>query len=59
MPLPPTHEQAAIAAVLCDIDRYIAALERHRGKTRGLKQAMMQELLSGRTRLVEPEPAHA
>ena len=29
-----------------------AALERRRDKTRALKQAMMQELLTGRTRLV-------
>ena len=31
------------------------ALEARRDKTRDLKQAMMQELLAGRTRLVEPE----
>ena len=30
----------------------LAALERHREKTRALKQAMMQELLTGKTRLV-------
>lgn len=54
-PEPP--EQTAIAAVLSDMDAEIAALEARRAKTRDLKQAMMQELLTGRTRLVEPERA--
>lgn len=44
-------EQTAIAAVLSDMDAEIAALEQRREKTRALKQAMMQELLTGRTRL--------
>ena len=52
-------EQTAIAAVLSDMDTELAALEARRDKTRALKQAMMQELLTGRTRLVKPEPAHA
>lgn len=47
-------EQAAIAAVLSDMDAELAALEARRDKTRALKQAMMQELLTGRTRLVPP-----
>ena len=50
-PLDPA-EQTAIAAVLSDMDAEIAALERRRAKTGDLKQAMMQELLTGRTRLV-------
>jgi len=51
--LPPTKdEQAAIAAVLSDMDAELSALEARRDKTRALKQAMMQELLTGRTRLV-------
>jgi type I restriction enzyme S subunit len=50
--LPPAPEQAAIAAVLSDMDAELAALEARRDKTRDLKQAMMQELLTGRTRLV-------
>jgi type I restriction enzyme, S subunit len=50
--LPPLDEQTAIAAVLTDIDAEIAALEQRRRKTQDLKQAMMQELLTGRTRLV-------
>ena len=45
-------EQTAIAAVLSDMDAEIAALKARRDKTRALKQAMMQELLTGRTRLV-------
>lgn len=52
MPLPDVTEQAAIAAVLSDMDAELSALERRRAKTRALKQAMMQELLTGRTRLV-------
>lgn len=50
--MPPLAEQCAIAAVLSDIDAEIAALEKRRDKTRSLKQGMMQELLTGRTRLV-------
>ena len=49
---PPPLEQTAIAAVLSDMDAELAALEARRHKTRALKQAMMQELLTGRTRLV-------
>jgi type I restriction enzyme S subunit len=45
-------EQAAIATVLSDMDAEIAALEARLAKTRALKQGMMQELLTGRTRLV-------
>ena len=56
--VPPTAEQAAIANVLCDMDAEIVALENRRAKTQDLKEAMMQELLTGKTRLVEPEPAH-
>lgn len=52
LPVPSKAEQSAIAAVLSDIDAEIATLEQRRDKTRALKQAMMQELLTGRTRLV-------
>jgi len=45
-------EQTAIAAVLSDMDADIAALEARRDKTRAIKQGMMQELLTGRIRLV-------
>jgi type I restriction enzyme S subunit len=52
MRLPLIPEQVAIAAVLSDMDAETSALEARRDKTRGLKQAMMQELLTGKTRLV-------
>ena len=52
LPLPDLAEQTAIAAILSDMDAEIAALEAHRDKTRALKQGMMQELLTGRIRLV-------
>ena len=44
--------QTAIAEVLLDMDAELAALEQRRDKIRALKQGMMQELLTGRTRLV-------
>ena len=50
--LPAQREQTAIAEVLSDMDAELAALEQRRDKTRALKQGMMQELLTGRTRLV-------
>lgn len=46
------QEQTAIANVLSDIDSEISALEARRDKTRALKQGMMQELLTGKTRLI-------
>jgi len=52
LPVPPLSEQAAIAAALSDMDTEILALEARRDKTRALKQAMMQELLTGRIRLI-------
>lgn len=45
-------EQEAVADVLSDMDAELAALEARHEKTRLLKQGMMQELLTGRTRLV-------
>lgn len=50
--IPPLPEQTAIATVLSDMDAELAALEQRLAKTRALKQGMMQELLTGRTRLV-------
>jgi type I restriction enzyme S subunit len=50
--LPAKAEQTAIAEVLTEMDLELAALEQRREKTRALKQAMMQELLTGRTRLI-------
>ena len=51
--LPPTiQEQTAIATILSDVDEEIAALEAKLSKARQLKQGMMQELLTGKVRLV-------
>ena len=44
-------EQKAIAAVLSDMDAEIAALEADRAKYERIKSGMMQELLTGKTRL--------
>ena len=50
--VPPTlAEQKAIATVLSDMDAEIAALEADRAKYERIKSGMMQELLTGRTRL--------
>lgn len=49
---PTKAEQQAIATVLSDMDAEIVALEQRRDKTRALKQGMMQELLTGKTRLL-------
>jgi type I restriction enzyme S subunit len=48
----PLSEQTAIAAVLSDMDAEIAALEAKLAKARQVKQGMMQELLTGKTRLI-------
>ncbi|MBH0179728.1 MAG: hypothetical protein HP491_18160 [Nitrospira sp.] len=50
--VPRLPEQTAIAAILSDMDAEIAALEAKLAKARQLKQGMMQELLTGRIRLV-------
>lgn len=50
--LPPVDEQRAIGAVMRDADAEIAALGRRLVSARNIKQGMMQELLTGRTRLV-------
>jgi type I restriction enzyme S subunit len=53
VPVPPTRaEQECIVAVLNDMDADLAALEGKLGKACHLKQGMMQQLLSGRTRLI-------
>jgi type I restriction enzyme S subunit len=54
IPIPDINEQIAISTILSDMDAEIAALEQKRDKTRALKQGMMQELLTGKTRLVTP-----
>jgi len=49
---PKRDEQLAIATILTDMDAEISALEARRNKTQAIKQGMMQDLLSGRTRLI-------
>jgi type I restriction enzyme, S subunit len=53
--LPSLPEQKAIAQILSDMDAEIAALEKKRDKYKAVKQGMMQELLTGKTRLIEKE----
>ena len=45
-------EQTAIANILSDIDNEISALETKKAKYESIKKGMMQELLTGRIRLV-------
>jgi type I restriction enzyme S subunit len=52
LPLPKFEEQTAIATILSDMDAELAALEAKLDKARQIKQGMMQELLTGRIRLV-------
>lgn len=53
IPLPEnTEEQAAIAAILSDMDKEIQILQQRLDKTRQIKQGMMQELLTGKIRLI-------
>ena len=51
LPLPPLIEQRAIAEVLSDVDGLIQALDALIAKKRAIKQATMQQLLTGKTRL--------
>ncbi|MEH2429014.1 MAG: restriction endonuclease subunit S [Nostoc sp.] len=53
LPIPAVKvEQASIATVLSDMDTEIAGLEQKRDKYKAIKQGMMQELLTGKTRLI-------
>lgn len=52
---PCKNEQTAITTILSDMDSEIQALKKRLNKTRQIKQGMMQELLTGKTRLVQPE----
>ena len=51
IPCPPLPEQRAIAEALSDVDGFVRALEKVIDKKRAIKQAAMQQLLNGRTRL--------
>lgn len=57
LPSPDYEEQVNIVSVLSDMDAEIAAMEQRRDKTHAIKQGMMQQLLTGRVRLVRPEQA--
>jgi type I restriction enzyme, S subunit len=52
IPLGSIDEQTAIATILSEMDAELTTLETRRDKTHALKQGMMQELLTGRIRLV-------
>ena len=52
LPIPSVPEQTAIATILSNMDTEIAALETRLAKTRSLKQGMMNNLLTGKVRLV-------
>lgn len=52
LPFPGPEEQAAIAEILFDMDTELATLETEAGKARTIKQGMMQNLLTGKVRLV-------
>jgi type I restriction enzyme S subunit len=51
MPVPPQAEQRLISQVLCDLDALVAQLDGLIAKKRNIKQAAMQELLTGKLRL--------
>lgn len=55
--MPPRDEQDAIVRVVRDLDDQIACLDRRLRKARRIKQGMMQELLTGRIRLLVEEAA--
>ena len=52
LPLPPVEEQEAIASILSDMDTEIDVLEEKLAKVKNFKKGMMQELLTGRIRLI-------
>lgn len=52
LPIPPLSEQNAIATILSDMDAELSTLESKLSKARQIKQGMMQELLTGRVRLI-------
>ncbi|MEZ9822727.1 restriction endonuclease subunit S [Shewanella sp. 10N.286.45.A1] len=52
---PAEEEQNAIATILSDMDEDIQALNQRLSKIRQIKQGMMQELLTGKTRLIQGE----
>ena len=59
LPIPEYDEQFAVISILSDMDAEISALEQRRNKAKDIKQAMMQDLLTGKTRLVMLEGSNA
>lgn len=57
VPLPSAEEQTSIAGVLSDLNDELQALHARLAKALDIKQGMMQQLLTGRTRLPVPETA--
>ena len=53
--VPPVEEQVAIVMILSNMEAEISALQRRRDKMLAIKQGMMQQLLTGRVRLVKPK----
>ena len=51
LPIPPESEQCAAAEALSDVDKLLGSLEKLIAKKRAIKQAAMQQLLTGKTRL--------
>lgn len=51
---PSYEEQTAIATILSDMDAEIQALDQRLSKTHQIKQGVMQELLTGKIRLIKP-----
>lgn len=51
--IPNLEEQNVIATILSDMDAEIAVQERRRDKIRAIKKGVMQQLLTGRIRLVK------
>ncbi|MFM2408780.1 MAG: hypothetical protein RL358_1522 [Pseudomonadota bacterium] len=51
LPTPPLPEQRAIATALSDVDALLAAQDKLIAKKRDIKQAVMQQLLTGKQRL--------
>jgi type I restriction enzyme S subunit len=54
IPFPPPEKQTKIAKILSDMDAEITALETKLTKIKAIKLGMMQELLTGKTRLINP-----
>ena len=57
--VPGRTEQEAIAGILYEMDAELRQLQERLSKTQSLKQGMMQQLLTGRSRLVPKGAAHA